>query len=91
MKYLKHMGNAVANFLQPFGVDVDINVEHKGERSKCTGTTQPGTPPNSTPEPQKQQPPAPCSQTNESTPEKEERGEIMRFNVKFMLGGIVLV
>lgn len=38
--YLKHMGNAVADFLQPFGIDVDINVEHKGNREKCTGSQQ---------------------------------------------------
>ncbi|XP_076822733.1 sequestosome-1-like isoform X2 [Clavelina lepadiformis] len=38
--YLKNVGNAVADFLQPFGIDVDINVEHKGEKAKCTGQQQ---------------------------------------------------
>ena len=38
--YLQTMGNAVADMLHPFGIDVDISVEHKGERSKCPGTTQ---------------------------------------------------
>jgi len=36
--YLQHVGNAVADFLQPFGIDVDINVEHKGKRTTCPGT-----------------------------------------------------
>lgn len=25
----------VANYLQPLGIDVDIDVEHKGKRTKC--------------------------------------------------------
>ena len=57
MEYLKHMGNAVANFLEPFGVDVDVNVEHKGERRKCTGN-QPAEPcasPTTPPESEKHQ------------------------------------
>nr|CAB3266552.1 sequestosome-1 [Phallusia mammillata] len=41
--YLKHMGNAVADFLQPFGIDVDINVEHKGKQEKCPGSQKPET------------------------------------------------
>ena len=77
MDYLKHMGNAVANFLQPFGVDVDINVEHKGERSKCTGT-QPSAPPAPDSESSEHQPPPESSQINDSPPPpgKEEHGAV---------------
>ena len=36
--YLQHVGNAVADFLQPFGINVDINVQHKSNRVMCPGT-----------------------------------------------------
>ncbi|XP_078684809.1 sequestosome-1-like isoform X2 [Branchiostoma floridae x Branchiostoma belcheri] len=33
--YLQHVGQAVASMLDPLGIDVDIDVEHQGQRRKC--------------------------------------------------------
>nr|XP_039258198.1 sequestosome-1-like [Styela clava] len=33
--YLSSVGEAVAGFLKPLGIDVDIDVEHHGKRTKC--------------------------------------------------------
>lgn len=39
-EYLQHVGNTVADWLSAFGVDADVNVEHRGERNKCHGKKQ---------------------------------------------------
>uniref|UniRef100_G1KYX2 Sequestosome 1 n=1 Tax=Anolis carolinensis TaxID=28377 RepID=G1KYX2_ANOCA len=36
--FLKNVGETVAAFLSPLGIDVDIDVEHEGQRSKVTPT-----------------------------------------------------
>uniref|UniRef100_A0A672KX48 Protein ref(2)P n=1 Tax=Sinocyclocheilus grahami TaxID=75366 RepID=A0A672KX48_SINGR len=36
MEYLKNIGEGVAAMLSPFGIDVDIDVEHEGQRTKVT-------------------------------------------------------
>lgn len=33
--YLQNVGENIAAMLDPFGIDVDIDVEHKGRRSRC--------------------------------------------------------
>lgn len=33
--YLNSVGETVAGLLKPLGIDVDIDVEHNGQRSKC--------------------------------------------------------
>ncbi|KAK9962867.1 hypothetical protein ABG768_006106 [Culter alburnus] len=38
MEYLKNIGEGVAAMLSPLGIDVDIDVEHEGKRSKVTPT-----------------------------------------------------
>ncbi|NWT21379.1 SQSTM protein, partial [Vireo altiloquus] len=37
--FLKNVGESVAAFLSPLGIEVDIDVEHGGERSKVTATS----------------------------------------------------
>ncbi|NXY02341.1 SQSTM protein, partial [Pteruthius melanotis] len=37
--FLKNVGESVAAFLSPLGIEVDIDVEHGGERSKVTPTS----------------------------------------------------
>ncbi|NXD52898.1 SQSTM protein, partial [Corvus moneduloides] len=37
--FLKNVGESVAAFLSPLGIEVDIDVEHRGERSKVTPTS----------------------------------------------------
>lgn len=36
-EYLSSLGCAVADMLEPFGIDVDIAVEHRGKHKKCKG------------------------------------------------------
>ncbi|XP_063737648.1 sequestosome-1 isoform X2 [Eleginops maclovinus] len=43
--FLKNIGEGVAAMLSPLGIDVDIDVEHDGQRTKVTPSTQGGTPP----------------------------------------------
>lgn len=38
--FLKNIGEGVAAMLSPLGIDVDIDVEHEGRRTKVTPTTQ---------------------------------------------------
>ncbi|XP_076878621.1 sequestosome-1 [Brachyhypopomus gauderio] len=38
MEYLKNIGEGVAAMLSPLGIDVDIDVEHEGRRTKVTPT-----------------------------------------------------
>lgn len=38
MEYLKNIGEGVAAMLSPLGIDVDIDVEHEGKRTKVTPT-----------------------------------------------------
>jgi len=40
-EYLKNVGSAVSDFLKPFGIDVDVSVDHNGVRTSCS-TRQPG-------------------------------------------------
>ncbi|KAF6725515.1 Sequestosome-1 [Oryzias melastigma] len=40
--FLKNIGEGVAAMLSPLGIDVDIDVEHEGQRSKVTPPTQAG-------------------------------------------------
>ena len=42
--YLQEMGNFVSEFLKPFGVDVDIKVDHKNEKEKKDETKPPSEP-----------------------------------------------
>ncbi|KAM9376614.1 LOW QUALITY PROTEIN: sequestosome-1 [Pholidichthys leucotaenia] len=42
VEYLKSIGEGVAAMLSPLGIDVDIDVEHEGQRSKVTPPTQGG-------------------------------------------------
>jgi len=35
-EYLKHVGSAVSDFLKPFGIDVDVSVDHNGVRTSCS-------------------------------------------------------
>jgi len=34
-EYLKNVGSAVSEFLKPFGIDVDVSVDHNGVRTSC--------------------------------------------------------
>lgn len=34
--YLKNVGSAVSDFLKPFGIDVDVSVDHNGVRTSCS-------------------------------------------------------
>ncbi|XP_029960820.1 sequestosome-1 isoform X2 [Salarias fasciatus] len=38
--FLKNIGEGVAAMLSPLGIDVDIDVEHQGQRTKVTSPTQ---------------------------------------------------
>ncbi|MEQ2284591.1 hypothetical protein AMECASPLE_023282 [Ameca splendens] len=40
--FLKNIGEGVAAMLSPLGIDVDIDVEHEGQRTKVTPPTQSG-------------------------------------------------
>ncbi|XP_072251197.1 sequestosome-1 isoform X2 [Leuresthes tenuis] len=40
--FLKNIGEGVAAMLSPLGIDVDIDVEHEGEKTKVTPPTQGG-------------------------------------------------
>ncbi|XP_028271803.1 sequestosome-1 [Parambassis ranga] len=40
MDFLKNIGEGVAAMLSPLGIDVDIDVEHEGQRTKVTPPTQ---------------------------------------------------
>uniref|UniRef100_A0A1A8DWZ2 Protein ref(2)P n=1 Tax=Nothobranchius kadleci TaxID=1051664 RepID=A0A1A8DWZ2_NOTKA len=40
VNYLKNIGEGVAAMLSPLGIDVDIDVEHEGQRMKVTSPTQ---------------------------------------------------
>ncbi|XP_038142580.1 sequestosome-1 isoform X2 [Cyprinodon tularosa] len=40
--FLKNIGEGVAAMLSPLGIDVDIDVEHEGQRTKVTPPTQNG-------------------------------------------------
>ncbi|KAA0709191.1 Sequestosome-1 Protein kinase C-zeta-interacting protein [Triplophysa tibetana] len=44
VEYLKNIGEGVAAMLSPLGIDVDIDVEHEGKRTKVTPTTSSGPP-----------------------------------------------
>lgn len=35
--YLSSLGGAVADMLEPFGIDVDVSFEHRGKHKKCKG------------------------------------------------------
>ncbi|XP_037635545.1 sequestosome-1 isoform X1 [Sebastes umbrosus] len=52
--FLKNIGEGVAAMLSPLGIDVDIDVEHEGQRSKVTPPPQSVVPPpqSGTPPPQ---------------------------------------
>ncbi|XP_032996160.1 sequestosome-1 [Lacerta agilis] len=41
--FLKNVGESVAAFLGPLGIDVDIDVEHEGQRSKVSPSTEPSS------------------------------------------------
>lgn len=41
-EYLKNVGSAVSDFLKPFGIDVDVSVDHNGVRTSCSTRNQPG-------------------------------------------------
>ncbi|XP_030001796.1 sequestosome-1 isoform X2 [Sphaeramia orbicularis] len=40
VEFLKNIGEGVAAMLSPLGIDVDIDVEHEGQRTKVTPPTQ---------------------------------------------------
>ncbi|XP_071755674.1 sequestosome-1 [Centroberyx gerrardi] len=40
--FLKNIGEGVAAMLSPLGIDVDIDVEHEGQRTKVTPSAKPG-------------------------------------------------
>ncbi|KAM7000187.1 sequestosome-1 [Tautogolabrus adspersus] len=42
MDFLKNIGEGVAAMLSPLGIDVDIDVEHEGQRTKVTSPLQTG-------------------------------------------------
>ncbi|XP_078477988.1 LOW QUALITY PROTEIN: sequestosome-1-like [Lampetra planeri] len=42
MDFLKNIGEGVAAMLSPLGIDVDIDVEHQGQRAKVTPPSQSG-------------------------------------------------
>lgn len=44
VEYLKNIGEGVAAMLSPLGIDVDIDVEHEGKRTKVTPTPSSGPP-----------------------------------------------
>lgn len=51
VEYLKNIGEGVAAMLSPLGIDVDIDVEHDGKRTKVTPTpSASGGPPGAQPE-----------------------------------------
>ena len=42
-EYLKNVGSAVSDFLKPFGIDVDVSVDHNGIRTSVNTRKQPET------------------------------------------------
>ena len=73
--YLETMGNAVADMLHPLGIDVDVDIEHNGERTKCSGAqnTAPQQPVPQPTEPTKDQPTS-SAHASQTKSDKEDQG-----------------
>lgn len=70
-EYLKNVGSAVSDFLKPFGIDVDVSVDHNGIKTSCSAQNPQKEGGNAK---QEEEQPT-CSKNAASNDEKDEKSE----------------
>uniref|UniRef100_A0A1W7RDI9 Sequestosome-1 n=1 Tax=Agkistrodon contortrix contortrix TaxID=8713 RepID=A0A1W7RDI9_AGKCO len=70
VSFLKNVGESVAAFLSPLGIEVDIDVEHEGQRSKVSSPAQPAQPSS------EKSCPKPSSPTEQTKPEANSENNL---------------